>query len=161
MIRYRFLANRGDGVGRVSPRLDDPFEWHAFFINPTRTSTDPAYDVFISNASWNQLAQNIEFPLERRRVTGPDPPGYPRESWNATEPAIFVHDGAVFYLNGTEFLRVNMPSGPVGYDTLANTTVSTAAYSDWLHVPVTNLLPGENLLAVEVHQVHPASSDIA
>jgi hypothetical protein len=96
VIRFRFLADRGDGTGRVSPRPDDPFDWHAFFVTPTRTSTAPAYDVFISNASWNQLAANIDFPLERRRVTGPDPPGYPRASWNATEPAIFVHDNVVY-----------------------------------------------------------------
>jgi hypothetical protein len=96
VIRYRFLADRGDGVGRVSPRLDDPFEWHAFFVSPVRSDANPMYDVFISNASWDQLRANIDFPLDRRRVTGPDPPGYPRESWNATEPAIFVHDNVVY-----------------------------------------------------------------
>jgi hypothetical protein len=94
VIRYRFLADRGDGVGPVSPRGDDPFEWHAFFVTPQRTGQNPAYDLFVSTASLSRLASNIN--QSPRRVTNPDPPGYPRASWDATEPAIFVHDNAVY-----------------------------------------------------------------
>jgi hypothetical protein len=94
VVRYRFVANRGDGVERVSPRQDDPFEWHGFFITPPRPTDLPYYDLFIRTQSRNQLASNIGH--QPRRVINPDPPGYPRESWNATEPAIFVCDNSVY-----------------------------------------------------------------
>jgi hypothetical protein len=96
VIRYRFRADRGDGGEQVSPRLDDPFAWHAFFVTPVRGSAHPIYDLFISDASWNTLAANINFSLDQRRIVPPDPPGLPRESWDATEPAIFVHDNVVY-----------------------------------------------------------------
>ena len=96
VVRYRFLAERGNGVQPVSPRPDDPFAWHAFFVTPVRSSPYPIYDVFISDESWNRLATNINFGTNQRRVVPPDPPGYPRESWDATEPAIFVHDNVVY-----------------------------------------------------------------
>ena len=93
IVRYRIRADRGSGVEPVSPRADDPFAWHAFFITPTRASVNPVYECFISTASLNTLTTNIAG--SPRRVTLPDPPGLIRESWNDSEPAIFVHNGEV------------------------------------------------------------------
>ncbi len=93
VVRYRIQAERAGHWEVVSPRADDPFAWHAYFVSPVRTTTYPAYDLFISTASLNTLATNIS--QNPRRVTSPDPPGYPRASWDATEPAIFVADGIV------------------------------------------------------------------
>lgn len=72
-------------------------------------------------------------------------------------------DGCVLYLNGHEALRTNMPTGPITYSTWANATVSGAdQYTYFVHtVPATNLIIGENLVAVEVHQVNATSSDIS
>ena len=94
LVRYRVRANRGDGDEIVSPRADDPFSWHAYFVTPARNATNPIYDVFISAKSLRTLQTNIT--QNPRRVTLPDPPGMPRKSWNATEPAVFVHDGVVY-----------------------------------------------------------------
>ena len=63
-----------------------------------------------------------------------------------------VADGAVFYLNGTEVLRLNMPDGPIDASTLAVTDVEGVDYSGPFAIPSDNLLPGTNVLAVEVHQ---------
>lgn len=94
IVRYRVWADVGAGERVVSPRKDDPFGWHAFFVTPVRaTAVNPAYDVFISAASLRILQTNIS--ANPRRVTSPDPPGRPRASWNATQPAVFVHDGVV------------------------------------------------------------------
>ena len=93
VIRYRVRADRGTGVEAVSPRADDPFGWHAFFISPTRANANPVYDCFISTVSLNTLSTNIG--QSPRRVTLPDPPGLPRASWNDAEPAIFVHNSEV------------------------------------------------------------------
>jgi hypothetical protein len=70
-------------------------------------------------------------------------------------------DGAIVYLNGVEVFRNNMPAGPPSYSTLA----STVAPDDG-NVAVTAelsssfLVSGVNLIAVEVHQNSPASSDL-
>ena len=88
IVRYRLRADRGSGVEVVLPRPDDPLAWHAYFVSPQRTSANPIYECFISTASLNTLATNIS--QSPRRVTTPDPPGWPRASWNATETAIVV-----------------------------------------------------------------------
>ena len=71
-------------------------------------------------------------------------------------------DGVIGYLNGTEVFRNNMPAGPVGYGTFA----SADAADDGATYFVTNinaslLAPGENFLALEVHQFRTNSSDIS
>lgn len=94
VVRYRIRADRGAGLETVSPRADDPFGWHAYFVTPTRTPGNPIYDCFISTVSLNSLSTNIS--QSPRRIALPDPPGLPRESWNATEPAILIYNGEVF-----------------------------------------------------------------
>ncbi|MEZ5001485.1 MAG: metallophosphoesterase [Chitinophagales bacterium] len=71
-------------------------------------------------------------------------------------------DGAIVYVNGTEVYRSNMGLGIIAYDDLATSNVSGAAETV-IHsftIPSANLLNGENVLAVEVHQDNTASSDI-
>ena len=94
VVRYRLRADRGAGLETVSPRADDPFAWHGYFVTPSRLSAKPAYDVFISSASLATLAGNVtQVP---RRILQPDPPGTPRAAWNATEPAVFACNGRVY-----------------------------------------------------------------
>ncbi|CAN5142887.1 hypothetical protein BH23VER1_BH23VER1_29450 [soil metagenome] len=71
-----------------------------------------------------------------------------------------IDDGAVFYLNGTEVYRLNMPDGPVGAATLANQGVPNASYGGPVDLPVGSLVPGTNRISVEVHQQFANSSDI-
>ena len=74
-----------------------------------------------------------------------------------------LDDGAVIYLNGVEATRIRMPSGTVNFNTIASGNVSDAVV-DTISIPTTNLISGDNVLAVEVHQQHAAgaqtSSDI-
>jgi hypothetical protein len=69
-----------------------------------------------------------------------------------------VDDGAVFYLNGVEIFRVNMPPGPVTASTSASVLVGDAAYTGPISIPASNLVQGVNVLAVEVHQITSSSS---
>lgn len=74
-----------------------------------------------------------------------------------------VDDGAVFYLNGREITRRFIASGTtVAYATLASDHEATAYDVFRLSGPVieTNLVQGDNVLAVEVHQTTTGSSDI-
>src|SRR5262245_28398479 len=72
-------------------------------------------------------------------------------------------DGAVVYLNGVEILRDNMPSGPISATTLAQTAVGGSDESVYVAgtAGVGVLHDGVNVLAVEIHQSSPASSDIS
>jgi len=71
-----------------------------------------------------------------------------------------IDDGAVFYLNGAELMRLRMPAGQINYSTPASATVINATYDGTFIVVPTNLVQGVNVLAVEVHQVSSRSSDI-
>ena len=72
-------------------------------------------------------------------------------------------DGAVIYLNGNEIIRDNMPTGSIYYDTFAIDAVSSDeedTFFSWF-LSSDLLQNGENLLAVEIHQVSEMSSDIS
>jgi hypothetical protein len=71
-------------------------------------------------------------------------------------------DGAVVYLNGLEVWRTNMPAGPVTRATFASSAVGGSDESVFLPTTMNPALvvPGTNVLAVEVHQANLTSSDL-
>ena len=71
-------------------------------------------------------------------------------------------DGIVVYLNGTEVYRDNMPSGTIGYTTLASTAASDdGATWQTATISTAGLVQGTNVLAAEVHQSSATSSDVS
>lgn len=76
------------------------------------------------------------------------------------EARTVVDDGAVLHLNGQEIFRLGMPPGPVNYATDADRTVGTARVEGPFEIVAPNLVEGDNVVAVEVHQANSASSDI-
>lgn len=70
----------------------------------------------------------------------------------------YVDDGAVFYLNGQEASRVRISANPVLFNSAAQNV--TDGSFDVLTLPTTNLVTGDNVIAVEVHQPGGASSDV-
>ncbi|MCA9213296.1 MAG: lamin tail domain-containing protein, partial [Planctomycetales bacterium] len=71
-----------------------------------------------------------------------------------------VDDGAVFYLNGVEVERFNMPAGAVEAATLADSSIRNGELVLSGGFDVSMLKPGLNSLAVEVHQDRVTSNDI-
>jgi len=70
-------------------------------------------------------------------------------------------DGYVAYLNGQEVARAGMPSGTINYNTLASGSGSGTSYEEKdILGHKHRLVQGLNVLAVEVHQSSPSSSDI-
>jgi hypothetical protein len=71
-------------------------------------------------------------------------------------------DGALVYLNGTLVFRSNMPEGPVNASTFASQVVGDADESAFFEQEVDPalLIAGNNLIAVQVHQVNAGSSDV-
>ncbi|MCP5055930.1 MAG: metallophosphoesterase family protein [bacterium] len=72
-------------------------------------------------------------------------------------------DGAVAYLNGTEVFRSNMPTGTINHLSHASSAVGGSGETSFNQqgVPASFLVPGDNVLAVEIHQANATSSDIS
>jgi hypothetical protein len=96
---------------------------------------------------------------------------YFRRTFSVTNPAAFASlqlrvlrdDGAIVYVNGSEVFRTNMPAGTVGHTTRAATAVGGTAEAAFVSVALSPalLVAGSNVIAVEVHQSEPASSDLS
>ncbi len=71
-------------------------------------------------------------------------------------------DGVVVYVNGEEVLRVNMPGGTIDHWTTASNFVGGADETRYFEYALSEvpLHSGVNLIAVEVHQSSPTSSDL-
>ena len=76
------------------------------------------------------------------------------------ELTTLIDDGAIFYLNGQEVLRLGMPGGPIDSDTRADRVVSNADFEGPFVLPADALVQGDNVIAAEVHQNSSTSSDI-
>lgn len=77
--------------------------------------------------------------------------------------SVLRDDGAVVYLNGQEVLRSNMPTETtILSTTLAVATIGGADEAIWHTVALSpsQLLTGANVIAAEVHQSAPNSSDL-
>ncbi|MFK7903893.1 MAG: CotH kinase family protein [Chitinophagales bacterium] len=72
-------------------------------------------------------------------------------------------DGAVVYLNGQELFRSNMPTEDVGFDTYAAGFIGNPEENSFYSflLQTDELLEGENIIAVEVHQANAISSDLS
>ncbi len=75
---------------------------------------------------------------------------------------IRADDGFVIYLNGKEVARNNLPDGSVNFGSRA--TIAFGGLQERLFrrfvLPARHLVVGRNVLAVEVHQATPWSSDL-
>ena len=72
----------------------------------------------------------------------------------------YLDDGAVFYINGTEVGRLRVPAGALTWDSLGSNPATEGAPTR-IDMPADALVVGDNVLAVEVHQSGPGSSDVA
>jgi len=136
--------------------------WTTIPFNDTRWSSGPA-----------QLGYGDG---DERTLVGFGPNGgakfittYFRRAFVVSDPASFSalnlrllrDDGAVVYLNGSEIHRDNMPGGAIDYLTPASGGAAdeNAFYSNPVNPGY--LVPGTNVIAVEVHQNAGSSSDLS
>ncbi|MEO0017803.1 MAG: hypothetical protein RLZZ522_1086, partial [Verrucomicrobiota bacterium] len=93
---------------------------------------------------------------------------YFRHTFQVADPALLhnlilkllVDDGCVVYLNGSEVVRRNLPTGAIDYRTLATAATDETRFYPY-SIPKAALVIGSNVLAVEVHQTLATSSDIS
>src|SRR5207247_927163 len=133
---------------------------------------------FFNDSVWDEGAARLGYGGDGEITTvgyGDDPNSkniatYFRHAFKVANPAAFTSlkvrlirdDGAVVYLNGVEVFRSNMAAGLISANSLALTTVNApeeTAFFEAILSPAT-LLTGTNVVAVEVHQASPASSDL-
>ncbi len=72
-------------------------------------------------------------------------------------------DGAVVYINGVEACRDKIAAGPTGYDQYAIDGAVGGGDEDTFFpftLDPSLVVPGENVVAVEVHQINATSSDL-
>jgi hypothetical protein len=72
-----------------------------------------------------------------------------------------VDSGGVFYLNGQEIVRFNMPSGVIESTTVASTSISNGSRVGPVQIPVDALRVGTNVFSAQVHLRTEGSSDVA
>ena len=95
---------------------------------------------------------------------------YFRQTFTVSDPRylsatlrLLRDDGAVVYVNGVEVFRSNMPTGAIGYRTLASSAVGGTDESRFFEVSINpaRFVTGTNVIAVELHQSSASSSDIS
>lgn len=79
---------------------------------------------------------------------------------NSLQFSNMIDDGAVFYLNGREVARLRMPSGPISWSTPGVNYPGTPPWEGPLTIALTDVQPGLNTIAVEVHQRDSGVGDI-
>ena len=108
----------GPGLQVVSPRPSDPYPWHAYFVSPTVTVSQPPYHLFVKSTDWGQLWTNVNFSDTNDRRVVPESIGGStvrcqlRASWDERVPAVFVVDGVVYDVRVRyQGSRWNRPNG--------------------------------------------------
>ena len=129
--------------------------------------------LYVPSAAWTTSYAPIGYGDDQASV--PDvSAGYPLAMWarasfdmpafDATSATISlrVDDGALVWIDGVEVLRVNLPPGPIGPDTLATATITGDDERTFFPSPldVAVLTPGPHTIAVEFHQASASSSDL-
>lgn len=94
---------------------------------------------------------------------------YFRHNVSIPTPSAFTHfdldvlydDGAAVYVNGIEVARTaNLPAN-AAFDTFATTSTPSESNFERFTLPTSSFTPGNNVIAVELHNVSAGSSDVS
>lgn len=165
----------GGGTGFSTSSIDDVAIWDsplppnqiAELAAKTKTPLDFANPERAVYFAGDGRVEGTTAPLQAQLPLGPTTYYFRKQFQFDGNPAqtnltlsTVLDDGAVFYLNGIEVARQNLPAGPVGYSSLATTIVGAATFHRDIPLPATALRLGTNVLAVEVHQAELADLDM-
>jgi hypothetical protein len=80
---------------------------------------------------------------------------------SSMEFSYLFDDGVVVYLNDVEIFRDGLPGGSIAYSTLASADINASTYTLLdLTSSIPHLVQGTNVIAVELHQSAPTSTDL-
>ena len=138
----------------LSNGSDPATNWNQIGYNDSSWPTGPG---LFGTAPTNVWPYPFETAVEPPSLGGPITTYYRMSfQWDGSTNDVnlvstnFIQDGAVFYINGAEAGRLRVPAGQ-NYLTLASPQTNPGQ-PETVAFPVGSLLPGTNLLAVEVHQ---------
>jgi hypothetical protein len=99
------------------------------------------------------------------------PTTYFRKSFDLSDAALISNllleverdDGVIVYLNGHEVVRDNVRDGSIHFDAHAQEGVGGAEETTFhpFNIDASKLVEGTNVLAIELHQITPTSSDLS
>lgn len=143
---WRYLQGASlDGVNWQAPAFDDS-SWAAgqALLGVGGSTPEPVRTPLVSSAA------NITYYF---RSTFNVPANFTATSLQFSN---LIDDGAVFYLNGREVARYNMPGGVITSSTSPSQGFGgPPSWTGPIVVSLTNLTPGLNTIAVEVHNATP------
>ena len=156
------------------PLIDLGAQWK-YFDNGTEPASDwetESYD----DISWSEGAAQLGYGESDEQTIisyGSDPNNkyittYFRKTISVADTTDFTSlsgsvlydDGVVIYLNGEEVYRGNLPAGPISNSTLAPIAATENVYQNFT-IPKGKIKPGDNVIAVELHQNGATSTDIS
>ncbi len=142
--------------GVLPPDDASPLPWNdKEYSNDSEWKTLPApFEYALNDTSYNPHDLNPDADtIYFRKIFSVNPGDY-----DYLAARLLYDDGAVFYSNGVEDFashRLNMPDeGSIEYSTSPLAIRRASERSTYTEIPLSNLVNGNNVLAVEVHQ-HP------
>lgn len=151
----------------------DGVNWTAPTFNDAAWPAGPALLAYENNSAITPLIRTTL--LDPRVATNNVTSGhayYFRTKFNLTNDLAgyavtadaYVDDGAVIYVNGTEAARLRMPTGLISNQTLTQSgqqpPSGDAIAPEAILLPTALFVPGENTIAISIHQNITGSSDI-
>lgn len=143
-----------------------PWRYHDYGTNAGANWNGGGY----ADGNWKFNFAPFGYGRNEQTELAPVTTAYFRTFVTITNPQEFLHitlrvlrdDGVAVYVNGSEVLRDNLPSGPLSHTTLASLPINPPNETTQV---VANLLPsafiaGVNLIAVEVHNVATNDPDL-
>lgn len=161
---WRYLDNGSDqGTNWITPSFNDT-AWKSGpaelgYGDATGNPPRPEATVVEDNATPGYNAGDTDRYITtyfRRAFTVATPGDYA-----VVQLRVLRDDGAVVYLNGREVFRSNMPEGIINSGTLAFNAGDDGTIFFQTNVPPGFLVAGQNVVAVEIHQNLPSSTDIS
>ena len=136
------------------PSNSGGFDWNDTNYNASSWSQGNAQLGYGDSDESTVINSNAITAYFRQNINVPDPTAF-----DGIDLDLIYDDGAVVYLNGTEVWRVNMPNGSISYSTFSSTSSSDNEIAT--NTIANSLVAGDNVFAVEIHQVSNSSSDIS
>jgi len=99
VIKYRFDITWTDGRVTQSPALNEPFRWHAYFVEPIAPVPYDTFHIFLTPTAWSQMYLDTvaldysEHILDKRAIIGTC---NENKRWNVEQNATFIFKGIVY-----------------------------------------------------------------
>jgi hypothetical protein len=150
---WRYLADGSDqGTAWRAPAFNDAW----WTTGPAQLGYGDGDEATVVAYGANASAKHITTYF-RRTFSVPNPADF-----GSVSLRMLRDDGAVVYVNGSEVFRTNLPAGAISHTTPASAAMVGVDESAFVSAALspTVLAAGSNVIAVEVHQSDPASSDL-